>query len=71
MLYITEKAILKLTNCVDAAEFDQLYTESRLRIPFFSSIKSFAGLASQVLYSLAALTSCGSSTTTTISIATS
>ena len=39
MLYITEKAILKLTNCVDAAEFDQLYTESRLRIPFFSSIK--------------------------------
>ena len=27
MLYITEKAILKLTNCVDAAEFEQLYTE--------------------------------------------
>ena len=39
MLYITEKAILKLTNCVDAAEFDQLYAEGRLRIPFFSSIK--------------------------------
>ena len=39
MLYITEKAILKLTNCVDAAEFEQLYTEGRLRIPFFSSIK--------------------------------
>ena len=39
MLYITEKAILKLINCVDAAEFDQLYAEGRLRIPFFSSIK--------------------------------
>ena len=39
MLYITEKAILKLTNCVDAAEFDQLYAEGRVRVPFFSSIK--------------------------------
>lgn len=39
VLYITEKALLKLTNCVDAAEFDQLYAEGRVRVPFFSSIK--------------------------------
>ena len=39
MLYITQTAILKLTNCVDPAEFDQLYAEGRLRFPFFSSIK--------------------------------
>ena len=39
VLYITEKAILKLTKCVDAAEFDQLCAESRLKVPFFSSIK--------------------------------
>ena len=38
-LYITEKAILKLTKCVDAAEFEQLCTEGRLKLPFFSSIK--------------------------------
>ena len=40
VLYITEKAVLKLTNCVDAEEFQQLYTEERLRLPFFASIKA-------------------------------
>ena len=39
VLYITEKALVKLTNCVDAAEFEQLYTEGRLHLPFFASIK--------------------------------
>ena len=38
-LYITEKAVVKLTNVVDAAEFEQLHAESRLSLPFFSSIK--------------------------------
>ena len=38
-LYITEKAILKLTKCLDAAEFEQLCAEGRLKLPFFSSIK--------------------------------
>ena len=40
-LYITEKAILKLTNVVDAAEFEQLYAEGRLRVPFFASVKIY------------------------------
>ena len=39
VLYITEKAVVKLTNVVDAAEFEQLHAEGRLRIPFFASIK--------------------------------
>ena len=39
MLYSTEKALLKLTNCVDAAEFEQMHAEGRLRMPFFASIK--------------------------------
>ena len=38
-LYITEKAVVKLTNVVDAAEFEQMHAEGRLRLPFFSSIK--------------------------------
>ena len=38
-LYITEKAAVKLTNAVDAAEFEQLYAESRLCLQFFSSVK--------------------------------
>ena len=38
-LYITEKAVVKLTNVGDAAEFQQLHAESRLSLPFFSSIK--------------------------------
>ena len=60
VLYITEKAILKLTNCVDAEEFQQLYREERLRLPFFASIKAlrrpsksdFAGLANPVAHFL-------------------
>ena len=39
VLYITEKAVVKLTNVVDAAEFEQLHAEGRLRLPFFASIK--------------------------------
>ena len=39
VLYITEKAAVKLTNVVDAAEFEQLHAEGRLRMPFFASIK--------------------------------
>ena len=38
-LYCTERAVIKLFNVVDAAEFDQLLTEGRLRAPFFASIK--------------------------------
>ena len=41
VLYITEKAIVKLTNCVDAAEFEQLHAEARLRLPLFASIKIY------------------------------
>ncbi len=39
VLYITEKAAVKLANVVDAAEFEQLHAEGRLRLPFFASIK--------------------------------
>ena len=39
IFYITEKAVIKLTNVVDAAEFEQLHSEGRLCFPFFSSIK--------------------------------
>ena len=39
LLYITEKAAVKLANVVDAAEFEQLHAEGRLRLPFFASIK--------------------------------
>ena len=38
-LYITEAAVLKLTNAVDAAEFEQLHSEGRLRFPFWCSVK--------------------------------
>ena len=38
-LYITEKAALKLTSTVDAAEFTQLYQQGTLRLPFYASIK--------------------------------
>ena len=41
VLYITEKAVVKLTNVVDAAEFEQLHAEGRLRMPFFASIKVY------------------------------
>ena len=41
MLYITESAVVKLANCVDAAEFEQLHAEGRLRMPFFGSIKVY------------------------------
>ena len=39
VLYITEQAVLKLANVVDAAEFEQLHLEGRLRFPFFCSVK--------------------------------
>lgn len=39
LLYITENAAVKLANVVDAAEFEQLHAEGRLRLPFFASIK--------------------------------
>jgi len=39
ILYITEKALVKLTNVIDAAEFEQLYEEGKIRMPFFASIK--------------------------------
>ena len=39
VLYITEQAVVKLANVVDAAEFEQLHTEGRLRFPFFASVK--------------------------------
>ena len=38
-LYITEQAVLKLANVVDAAEFEQLHSEARLRFPFWVSVK--------------------------------
>ena len=41
MLYITESAIVKLANVVDAAEFEQLHGEGRIRMPFFASIKVY------------------------------
>ena len=39
VLYITEKAVLSLTNVADATEFAQYHAEGRLRIPIFASIK--------------------------------
>ena len=39
VLYITEQAVLKLANVVDAAEFEQLLSENRLRFPFWASVK--------------------------------
>ena len=39
VLYITEKAVLSLTNAADATEFEQYHAEGRLRIPVFASIK--------------------------------
>ena len=39
VLYITEKAALKLGNVTDAAEFEQLHLENRLRFPFWASVK--------------------------------
>ena len=39
VLYITEQAVLKLANVLDAAEFEQLYSEGRLRFPFWASVK--------------------------------
>ena len=39
VLHITEQAALKLTNAVDAAEFLQMHSENRLRLPPLSSLK--------------------------------
>jgi len=39
VLYITEQAVLKLANVADAAEFEQLHLENRLRFPFWASVK--------------------------------
>ena len=39
VLYITEQAALGLANVVDAAEFEQLHGEARLRFPFWASVK--------------------------------
>ena len=39
VLYITEQAVLKLANVIDAPEFEQLHSEGRLRFPFWSSVK--------------------------------
>ena len=39
VLYITEQAVLKLANVLDAAEFEQLHLERRLRFPFWASVK--------------------------------
>ena len=39
VLYITEQAVVKLANVVDAAEFEQLHSENRLRFPFWASVK--------------------------------
>ena len=38
-LYITEAALLKLAKAVDAAEFEELHKQGRLRLPFYASIK--------------------------------
>ena len=40
VLYITEQAVVKLAKVVDAAEFEQLHVEGRLRFPFFGSCKN-------------------------------
>ena len=39
LLFITEQAAVKLANVVDAAEFEQLHAEKRLRLPFWASVK--------------------------------
>ena len=39
VLYITEQAALKLAHVGDAAEFEQLLLENRLRFPFVASVK--------------------------------
>ena len=39
VLYITEKAAVKLADVVDAAEFEQCHAENRLRFPFWASVK--------------------------------
>ena len=39
VLYITEQAVLKLANVIDAPEFEQLHSEGRLRFPFWASVK--------------------------------
>ena len=39
VLYITEKAAVKLADVVDAAEFQQFHAENRLRFPFWASVK--------------------------------
>ena len=39
MLYITEAAALKLANVADVTEFEQLFSENRLRFPFLASVK--------------------------------
>ena len=39
MLYITEAAALKLANVADMSEFEQLFSENRLRFPFLASVK--------------------------------
>ena len=44
VLYIIERAIVKLTGVVDAAEFEQLYVEGRLRLPFFAPMKVYRRL---------------------------
>ena len=38
-LYITEAALLKLAKAVDAAEFEELFKQGRLRLPFYASIR--------------------------------
>ena len=39
MLYITEQAALKLANVGDAAEFEQLVSDNRIRLPFWASVE--------------------------------
>ena len=39
VLYITEQAAVKLANVVDAAEFEHLHSERRLRFPFYATVK--------------------------------
>ena len=39
MLYMTEAAALKLAKIADVTEFEQLFSENRLRFPFLASVK--------------------------------
>ena len=39
VLHITEQAVIKLANVQDAAEFELLHSEGRLRFPFWASVK--------------------------------